>query len=126
MISGLSVPVLDQAGGDVTLLRWLKREGEAVLAGEALCGLETSKANVELTAESSGVLRRILIGEGTAVPARTVLALIGAVDDPLPEIDPFYRVVGTAMQSTLAVTSGETNSPSAHAVTSDSSMTVGE
>jgi pyruvate/2-oxoglutarate dehydrogenase complex dihydrolipoamide acyltransferase (E2) component len=104
MISELSVPVMDQAGGDVTLLRWLKREGEAVQVGEALCEVETSKANVEITAETSGVLRRILIAEGTAIPARTVMALLGAANDPLPEIDPYYRVAGTASQSALAAT----------------------
>src|SRR5437867_1826011 len=107
MISELSVPVMDQAGGYVTLLRWLKREGEVVQAGEALCELETSKANVELTAEMSGVLRRILIAEGTAIPARTVLALIGVANDPLPEIDPYYRVAGTASQNALAVANQE-------------------
>ena len=126
MISELSVPVMDQAGGDVTLLLWLKREGDAVQAGEALCELETSKANVELTAETSGVLRRILIAEGTAIPARTVLALIGAANDLLPEIDPYYRVVGTASQSALAVTSEGAAAQSVPGATAGPSELVGE
>jgi len=102
MLSELIVPVMDQAGGDVVVLRWLKREGELVQVGEALCELETAKANVEITAETAGVLRRILIKEGTAIPARTVLALIGSANDLLPTIDPYYRVAGRT--ATLAPT----------------------
>jgi pyruvate dehydrogenase E2 component (dihydrolipoamide acetyltransferase) len=75
-----------------------------VQAGEPLCELETSKANVDITSETEGILRRILISEGTAVPARTVLALIGMAADALPAIDPYYRVVRISSQSARVAT----------------------
>jgi pyruvate dehydrogenase E2 component (dihydrolipoamide acetyltransferase) len=92
MITEVILPVLDQTGGEFIVARWLKREGDTVRAGDILCEVETGKANVEIEAKASGVLRQVLIHEGQAVPALTVLALIGDPSDPLPNIDPFYRV----------------------------------
>ncbi len=92
MVIEVVIPILDQAGGEFTLAKWLKREGDDVHAGDALCEIETSKANVEITAEASGVLRQILIPEGATLAPLTVIALIGDADEPLPEVDPFYRV----------------------------------
>jgi pyruvate dehydrogenase E2 component (dihydrolipoamide acetyltransferase) len=89
------LPVMDQAGGDVTLTRWLKHEGDAIRVGDALCEIETSKASVEITAEAAGTLRRVLVAEGAALPALTVLALIGDPAETLPAVDPFYRVTGS-------------------------------
>ena len=86
------VPVLDQTGGEVVILRWLKNEGDEVAGGEPLCEIETAKAVVEIESNADGILRRRLIEEGTTVPPRTVLALIGSADEPLPEIDPYHQV----------------------------------
>jgi pyruvate dehydrogenase E2 component (dihydrolipoamide acetyltransferase) len=92
MISELLLPVLDQTGGEFLVAKWLKSEGNAVRNGEPLCEVETGKANVEIEANATGILRQVLIPAGTSIPALTVLALIGAANDPLPTIDPFYRV----------------------------------
>jgi pyruvate dehydrogenase E2 component (dihydrolipoamide acetyltransferase) len=94
MITEVIIPVMDQAGGEFKLVKWLKREGEAVANGEGLCEIETSKANVEISANVNGVLRKILIPEGTDIPSLTVVALIGDASDSeaVPTIDPYYRV----------------------------------
>lgn len=92
MISEVVIPVMDQTGGDFVLAKWLKHEGDAVAVGDALCELETNKANVELSAEVAGVLRKLLVAEGAALPSLTVIALIGGPGEPLPEVDPYYRV----------------------------------
>ena len=83
---------MDQTGGDFVLAKWLKHEGDAVQIGDALCEVETNKANVEITAEAAGVLRKVLVSEGTALPSLTVIALIGAPGDAVPAVDPYYRV----------------------------------
>jgi pyruvate dehydrogenase E2 component (dihydrolipoamide acetyltransferase) len=92
VISEVVIPVMDQTGGDFLLAKWLRREGEAVAIGDVLCEIETSKANVEIAAETAGVLRKVLVGEGAAVPSLTVIALIGGARDLLPDVDPYYRV----------------------------------
>jgi pyruvate dehydrogenase E2 component (dihydrolipoamide acetyltransferase) len=92
LITEVMIPVMDQTGGDFLLAKWLKHEGDAVAVGDALCEVETNKANVEIAAEATGVLRRVLVGEGAALPSLTVIALIGSAGDPLPDVDPYYRV----------------------------------
>lgn len=96
MISEVILPVMDQSGGELTLAKWLKREGDVVSAGDVLCEVETSKASVDIPAAVDGVLRRIFVPAGTAVASLTVIAVIADATEPLPAIDPYYRVKGSA------------------------------
>ncbi len=52
------------------LVAWRKKEGDAVRSGETLAEVETDKAVMELVARTDGVLRAIVLGEGTTVPPR--------------------------------------------------------
>jgi pyruvate dehydrogenase E2 component (dihydrolipoamide acetyltransferase) len=61
-----------------TLVRWLKSEGDEVVAGEPLVEVETAKINDSLESPAGGVLRYILVPEGQTVAVRTVLAIIAA------------------------------------------------
>ncbi|SNB65853.1 dihydrolipoamide acetyltransferase family protein [Thermoflexus hugenholtzii] len=63
------------------LLRWLKKVGEPVKAGEPLAEIETEKVNIEFEAPASGVLKAVLIEEGTTVPVGTPIAIIAAPDE---------------------------------------------
>lgn len=92
MVTEVFIPVLDQTGDEVTILAWFKSEGDEVRQGEVLCEVEASKANTEIEAPGSGILRRILIEAGISVPALTVIALIAEAEEPVPEIDPYHRV----------------------------------
>ncbi|KAF6105425.1 pyruvate dehydrogenase complex component X [Phyllostomus discolor] len=47
------------------LVKWLKKEGEAVSAGDALCEIETDKAVVTLDANDDGILAKIVVEEGS-------------------------------------------------------------
>ena len=60
----------------VTILRWLKREGDAVRAGETILEVEAEKANQEVAAPVSGVLVSIFAVEGDEVKVGETLALI--------------------------------------------------
>ena len=66
------------------ILRWIKHEGDPVKKGESLAEVETDKVNIEIEAFASGVLRKILVPEGTSAPIGAGIALIGAPDEPLP------------------------------------------
>jgi len=82
----ISEVVMPQMGADMTegtVLRWLKHEGDAVTRGEIIAEIETDKANVEIEAFGSGVLRKILVGEGGQVP---VGETIGVIADPADDI----------------------------------------
>jgi len=70
------VPDVGESVVDARVSRWLKQEGEAVEAGEALVELETDKIDVEVTAPRAGVLERIAHGDGADVKIGDVLGTI--------------------------------------------------
>ena len=59
-----------------TVTRWLKREGEAVTAGEPLVEVEAEKANHELEAPVSGVISSIVAAEGDEIKVGDTLVVI--------------------------------------------------
>lgn len=67
-----------------TIARWLKREGETVVAGEALVEIVTAKANNVLEAPVSGIVARLVVPEGTTVPVNAVIAIVTAPGEPRP------------------------------------------
>src|SRR3712207_3396219 len=77
MIS-IKVPQLGESIVEATIARWLKREGEAVAAGETIVELETDKITVEVPALKAGVLAKRSRNEGDVVKVDDVL---GEVDD---------------------------------------------
>ena len=62
---------------EATILRWLKKEGEAVAAGDPVAELETDKVNVEVPADSAGVIQSFAHAEGDTVAVGDVLAIVG-------------------------------------------------
>ena len=70
------VPDLGEAGGEATVSRWLKQIGEAVAAGEAVVVLETDKVDLEVAAETGGVLASIDREDGADVQVGDVLGAI--------------------------------------------------
>ena len=59
-----------------TVVRWLKREGETVSAGEPLVEVEAEKANHEIEAPVSGRIASIVAEEGDELKVGATLALI--------------------------------------------------
>ena len=80
--------VMPQMGYDMregTVVRWHKREGEAVNRGEVIADIETDKATVEFEAYTAGVLGRIVAAEGIAVPVGNLIAIITAPGEAVPD-----------------------------------------
>ena len=80
--------VMPQLGYDMregTVVRWVKQEGDEVVANEVIAEIETDKAVVEFKPTTGGVLRRIVAGEGEAVPVGELIAVIGDADEALPD-----------------------------------------
>ena len=72
----IKVPDLSESVIEATVADWLKQEGDAVEAGEAVVVLETDKVSVEVVAEASGVLASIVAPAGEDVEAGAVLGTI--------------------------------------------------
>src|SRR5471032_1997849 len=81
MAKDILMPLLSPSMTEGTLVKWLKKEGDTVKSGDVLAEVETDKATMDLEAFDSGVLRKILISEGTKVPVQTRIGIIGTKDE---------------------------------------------
>jgi pyruvate/2-oxoglutarate dehydrogenase complex dihydrolipoamide acyltransferase (E2) component len=72
----LTLPALSPSTDYATVLRWLKREGDLVSAGEVVVEVEADKANCEIEATVGGLLESVIAVEGDEVSTGGVLALI--------------------------------------------------
>jgi pyruvate dehydrogenase E2 component (dihydrolipoamide acetyltransferase) len=68
-----------------TILKWIKKEGDAVNKGDSLYEVEADKVTTEVESPASGILKKILIPEGVEVPILTVVAVITDQKESLPE-----------------------------------------
>jgi len=81
------MPALGAAQRTGRLVRWLKREGDPVRAGEPLMEIETDKVTVEIEAPASGILAGIRIREGEEAAVGQVIAWIVAPGESAPEAE---------------------------------------
>ncbi|MDA8851146.1 2-oxoglutarate dehydrogenase complex dihydrolipoyllysine-residue succinyltransferase [Candidatus Pelagibacter sp.] len=70
------VPVLGESITEATVAKWLKKEGDAVAADEAIVELETDKVNLEVPSPIDGVLSEINSKDGETVEVGALLGLI--------------------------------------------------
>jgi 2-oxoglutarate dehydrogenase E2 component (dihydrolipoamide succinyltransferase) len=75
-IIDVKVPQLSESVSEATLLNWHKQVGEAVAEGENLIDVETDKVVLELPATKSGVLSKIIKGDGEKVGSDELIAQI--------------------------------------------------
>jgi 2-oxoglutarate dehydrogenase E2 component (dihydrolipoamide succinyltransferase) len=66
MIIEIKVPTVGESISEVTIAKWLKKDGDIVKQDEVLCEMESEKATFELNAEKPGVLK-ILAEEGATL-----------------------------------------------------------
>jgi pyruvate dehydrogenase E2 component (dihydrolipoamide acetyltransferase) len=76
------MPDLGTVEGEVTLVRWLKAEGDTVALGEPLFEVETDKGVSEVEAAMAGVLLKKVIAEGAKAGAGETIALIRRPGEP--------------------------------------------
>ncbi len=72
----VKVPQLSESVSEATLVTWHKQVGDAVVEGENLSDVETEQVVMELPASKSGVLTKILKGNGDLVGSEELIALI--------------------------------------------------
>jgi len=85
MVTEVIMPKMGQTMEKGRIIRWLKREGEAVQRGEPLLEIETDKTTVEVEARGTGILKKIIAQEGEEAPIGKIIGYIAKEDEPLPE-----------------------------------------
>ena len=84
MAKEVIMPALGMAQDEGVLLRWFKKEGEMVTAGEPLMEVATDKVDVQVDAPASGLLTAVTAKEGDEIPVGQVIAQIAAEGEELP------------------------------------------
>lgn len=85
MSTNIVVPELGESVVEARVAKWLKKEGDAVSAGDALVELETEKIDLEVSADRAGVLGAIKHTEGADVKVGEVLAVLEAASASAPD-----------------------------------------
>ncbi|WP_423148928.1 2-oxoglutarate dehydrogenase complex dihydrolipoyllysine-residue succinyltransferase [Rubrolithibacter danxiaensis] len=82
----IKVPPVGESISEVTLSRWIKKDGESVQMDEVIAELESDKATFELTAEKAGTLKT-LASEGDTLEIGAVVCTIEeeSVDTSVPK-----------------------------------------
>lgn len=94
-----------------TIAKWLKAEGDSVNRGDKIAEIETDKTVVEMEAYAEGLIRKIVVPEGTLVDVGTTIAFIGDADDDIPEIAELTSDVEAPKVESLSTAVVSTPSP---------------
>src|SRR5271155_5004738 len=114
MAKDILMPLLSPSMTEGTLVKWIKKEGDPVKSGDVLAEVETDKATMDLEAFDSGILRKILISEGTKVPVQSRIGIIGTKDEKIDESAPAPTAPAAAPAETkapVAAAKAETKPP---------------
>ncbi|MCR4374017.1 MAG: 2-oxo acid dehydrogenase subunit E2 [Acidobacteria bacterium] len=75
------MPQMGESIAEGTIVRWIKKVGDAVDRDEPLFEISTDKVDAEIPSPGAGVLLEITVKEGETVPVNSVVALIGAAGE---------------------------------------------
>jgi pyruvate dehydrogenase E2 component (dihydrolipoamide acetyltransferase) len=87
MINEVTMPSMGADMTEGTIVKWLKSEGDEVKRGDKLAEIETDKTVVEMESYGDGILKKIVVAEGQAVPVGQLIAYLGDDDDEIPVIE---------------------------------------
>ncbi|HCE00557.1 MAG TPA: hypothetical protein DER07_05910 [Armatimonadetes bacterium] len=82
------MPELGESVHEGTVSRWLKKVGEFVREDEPIVEIMTDKVNTELPSPATGVLKEILIPEGSPVAVFAALGVIEEAEGATAAVEP--------------------------------------
>src|SRR5512142_782153 len=83
MATKVVVPRLGEGVDEVTVTKWLKKEGESVSELEPLLEVNTDKVDTEVPSPAAGTVLKIVAQEGVAAKVGSILAFIGKPGESL-------------------------------------------
>ncbi|MBD1383788.1 2-oxoglutarate dehydrogenase complex dihydrolipoyllysine-residue succinyltransferase [Mucilaginibacter rigui] len=89
----IKVPPVGESITEVTLSRWIKKDGDTVEMDEAIAELESDKATFELTAEKAGTLKTIAKEGDTLAIGAVVCTIEGGPGAAAPAATPVTPAV---------------------------------
>ncbi len=123
MAVDVEIPTMGESVSEVILIEWLKADGEFVERDEAICVLETDKANVDLPAPAAGLLKH-----GAEIDATlgigAVIAQIEAGAKPAAESEDAPPAPVPAPEETPAAEDDKALSPAARRLAEENGVDV--
>lgn len=82
----ITMPALSSTMKEGKIVSWLKSEGDAVEAGEAIMVVESDKADMDVEAFEDGFIAKIIVDEGEMAPVGEAVALIAAEESEIDAV----------------------------------------
>ena len=106
MARELVMPKLGLTMTEGTIIKWFFNEGDSINEGDVLYEVETDKLTNEVTADTGGILRKIIVHEGEAAPVKS---LVGVIADEKEDISNIIGDAAANNESEPALEVVETN-----------------
>ncbi|KAK2573989.1 Pyruvate dehydrogenase protein X component [Acropora cervicornis] len=82
------MPALSPTMEEGTIVKWVKKEGEAIAPGDMLCEIETDKATIAMDSDEEGILAKIIVPEGTKnVKVNQLIALMVEEGEDITQVE---------------------------------------
>src|SRR3954462_12043324 len=88
MPTNVVMPQMGESIAEGTIVRWIKKIGDAVDRDEPLFEISTDKVDAEIPSPGAGVLTEIKVKEGETVPVNSVVAVMGVAGEKAVELPP--------------------------------------
>ncbi len=97
MPTKILMPALSPTMTEGNLVKWHKKEGDAIKSGQLLVEIETDKATMEVEAVDEGILGKILVAEGTEnVQVNALIGVILETGEDASALDAFISANTTS------------------------------
>ena len=112
MATKVLVPLLGEGIEEVTVIKWLKKEGDSVNELEPLLEVNTDKVDTEIPAPATGTVLKIIAEDGLPAKVGSVLAFIGkageSVESGNAESEP-VKAESNVKSDALSLSKGQTS-----------------
>jgi 2-oxoglutarate dehydrogenase E2 component (dihydrolipoamide succinyltransferase) len=106
------MPQMGESIAEGTLVKWLKKPGEAIRRDENLFEISTDKVDAEIPSPASGTLGEILVHEGQTVEVGTVVAtIVEAGEAPAVKTEPAPKSASVSKSEPAAVAAATPAAP---------------
>jgi len=120
-VTSIQMPQLGETIVEGTILKWLKREGDAVARDEPLFEISTDKVDTEVPSPVAGTVTKILVDEGATVPVGTALMEISEAGAAASGDGAASGDAASSPASGAAPTTGPAGEPAGGAASSEGS-----
>lgn len=106
METTIEMPRLYDSMREGTILRWVKKAGDHITAGDHLADIKTNKAHVELQACEDGILTELLTPEGDSVAVGTAIAILRTGNEYTTDHSPAQQIKCSPLAAKLVEKAG--------------------